>query len=385
MKINKLNPTHWYYLALQAALTFAVITLRPFLRKPTKHIILLYGHQFSGHLAAIYTQWRVTDTTTLECYFLSLNPSPVLNGPARTVNILYCHRFRDMLTVAKASAMITDHGLHMMSSLVKFTDIVFIDVGHGIPFKGYDEQDFRLQHHYKEIWTSSQGISDLYATKCGCGNLVYSIGSPRTDKLVHSAEHRNSFRLFANIPVQAPVILYAPTWQQDDRGRALIPFGQSEEAFLQIFNTFCREHDCYLVFRSHQNASFTARPSDRVLFYPQIEYPDTEDILLDTDLLISDWSSIVFDYMVLDRPTIFLDVPHPFAKGCTLGPEYRFGYIAQSMDETVRALETYMHDPKQYLQKYGDNHRSVKEFVYDQFADGRTSQRCLQRLCSLLA
>lgn len=385
MKINKLSPRHWYRLSLQAVFTVAAIALRPFLRKPSRHIVILYGHQFSGHLAAIYNQWRAANPATLECYFLSLDPSPVLRGPAAAVNILYCQRFTDMLVVAKASAMITDHGLHMMFPLVKLTDMVFIDVGHGIPFKGYDEQDFRLQRHYKEIWTSSRGISDLYARKCGCGNLVHSIGSPRTDKLIDPAGQQGSFREFIDIPPQIPIILYAPTWQQDDRGRTLIPFGQSEEGFLQQFDAFCKEHDCCLVFRSHQNTSFTARALDRVIFCPQSDYPDTEGILLDTDVLISDWSSIVFDFIVLDRPTLFLDVPHPFAKGCTLGPEYRFGHIARSMDETVRALKTYIHDPKQYLHEYGDKHRSVKELVYDQHADGRASERCLQRLCSLLA
>ena len=39
--------------------------------------------------------------------------------------------------------------------------------------------------------------------------------------------------------------------------------------------------------------------------------PDTEKVLYVSDLLITDWSSIYTDYLVLDRPIVFLDTPHP--------------------------------------------------------------------------
>jgi CDP-glycerol glycerophosphotransferase len=214
---------------------------------------------------------------------------------------------------------------------------------------------------------------------------VYSIGAPRTDKLVESGDRGSDFRKFANVPLQNPIILYAPTWQQDDRGRSLIPFGQDEEEFLGRLSAFCKERNCYLVLRSHQNTSFLERPYDNVLYCPQVEYPDTEDILLETDILISDWSSIVFDYLLLNRPTIFLDVPHPFAKGCTLGPEYRFGHVVPDLHELTEALGEYVDHPDRYWARYGERHRAIKEFTYDSNADGCTSERCLNRLHELFS
>lgn len=384
MKINKYDPSHWYYLALQAVYTLAIILLRPLLPRGRNRIVVLYGHHFSGHLAAIYDYWRTLDDSGLDLYFLTLRRSLILEGRNDDVNVLYCRRFRDMLTVARADAMITDHGLHMMKPLVHLTDIAFIDVGHGIPFKGYDEENFRLRHHYREIWMSSSALSRIYAERCGCKGLVHSIGSARTDKLLQPGTANGRFREQLGIDPQSPLILYAPTWQQDDRQRALLPFGQTAEAFLERISAFCIEQDCHFVFRSHQNAAFPELPYERVMFCPQSEYPDTEELLLDTDILISDWSSIVFDFMVLDRPTIFLDVPHPFAKGCTLGPEYRFGHIAGSMDELLRALGDYVRNPEDYPRAHGQKHRDVKAFAYDGNADGRTAERCIERLQKLL-
>lgn len=385
MKINRQNPLHWYYLALQGLFTLAAILLRPFVRGQREHMVILYGHHFSGHLAAIYRRWRARELPHLTLYFLSLHPSPVTNVSDFKVNVLLCRSLRDMLMLARASAMVTDHGLHLMRPLLHFTDIVLIDVGHGIPFKGYDEENFRLRRrYYTEIWTSSRGISEIYSTKCGCENLVRSVGSARTDRLLAPNAAAGAFREHFQLEPRVPVILYAPTWQQDDMERSLLPFGQSPEAFLESCSALCTNEACYFVFRSHQNASFPQIHHERVIFCPQSEYPDTEEILLDTDILISDWSSIVFDFLVLDRPTIFLDVPLPFAKGCTLGPEYRFGRVVADMTTLLQALTAYVRTPSQYMDEYGEAHRAVKSFLYDDNADGHASDRCLERLQTLL-
>ena len=384
MKINRRNPLHWCYLALQAVFTLCAVALRPFLTRGRPNIIILYGHQFSGHLAAIYNYWKANDIPDLECHFLTLNPSPVLTGET-DVNLLYCRRFSDMLMVAKASAMITDHGLHLMFPLVSLTNIIFIDVGHGIPFKGYDEHDFRLQHRYREIWMSSKGISRLYETRCGCKNLVDNIGSPRTDRLITPRTNEHGYRQRLGVETNAPLVLYAPTWQQDKKERELIPFGESADRFFGLMSEVCKKHSGYLIVRSHQNATIQHQTHDHLFFCPQLEYPDTEALLLETDILISDWSSIVFDFLVLDRPTIFLDVPPPFAKGCTLGPEYRFGHIVRDLDSLVDALEQYIASPTSYWTRYADAHRSVKAFAYDDNADGRASERGLKRLETLLS
>lgn len=385
MKINKRNPLHWYYLALQAIYTLAVIALRPLLSRGPGHIVVLYGHSFSGHLATLYECWRSRSDTNLTFYFLTLQPTATMAGAENEVNVLLCKNFRDMLVIARSSAMITDHGLHMMKPLVRLTDIAFIDVGHGIPFKGYDAENFRLRHYYREIWTSSEGLSRVYSDKCGCGHVVHSIGSARTDKLLDPNATGGRFRRHFNLDQGVPVILYAPTWQQDDRQRALLPFDQTAENFLSRVSAFCKDRNCWFAFRSHQNAAFLEIPFERIIFCSQSEFPDTEDILVATDILISDWSSIVFDFLVLDRPTIFLDVLHPFAKGCTLGPGYRFGHIVKDMDDLMHALGRYASDPEMYMKDYGDKHRSIKSFAYDNNADGRTSERCIERLRTLLA
>ena len=45
------------------------------------------------------------------------------------------------------------------------------------------------------------------------------------------------------------------------------------------------------------------------------KFTNKEDFLKISNILITDWSSIALDYIVLDRPVFFLDVPNPFKDG----------------------------------------------------------------------
>ena len=61
-------------LALQRFYSLLVIALRPFSRKPPKPVVLLYGHQLSGNLKALYEEWDRAFGDRLTLYYLSLDP-----------------------------------------------------------------------------------------------------------------------------------------------------------------------------------------------------------------------------------------------------------------------------------------------------------------------
>jgi len=42
-----------------------------------------------------------------------------------------------------------------------------------------------------------------------------------------------------------------------------------------------------------------------------IEFETDYDLLIMSDMLITDWSTIYVDYLCLDKPIIFLDTPNP--------------------------------------------------------------------------
>jgi CDP-glycerol glycerophosphotransferase (TagB/SpsB family) len=386
MKIDRKNPRHWVLLLRQAIYTLFAILVRPFTCQPSKPVVILYGHQLSGNLKALYTEWSKGYSDEFDLYCLFLDPKSALQYRAAGVRVLQCNRLRDMLQLTHASALISDHGLHLMTPLIRFTDILFIDVWHGIPFKGFTPDDFRLQHRYDEVWVSSPLLKQIYQDKFGFrAEIVHAMGYARADKLFLRQPPDPLFRERASIPAGNKVVLYAPTWQQDDNGRELFPFGESQDAFIQHLSDVCRRHRATLVIRSHLNASISAMTFDNVRYCSMKDFPDTEDLLLHTDILICDWSSIAFDYLALDRPTIFLDVEPPFSHGFSLGKEYRFGDIAVDFSAMLMCLESDLQDPAAYRARHGVAHSEITRKIYGDTTDGKAALRQLERLAILMS
>ena len=381
MKIDLKKPRHWVLLLLQATYTAVAIALRPLRKSPAKPLVVLYGHQFSGNLRALYKRWARHHRSAFDLYFLTMDPDYAAALRADGVRVLQCNRLADMLEVGAASALISDHGLHLMAPLTRLTNIIFIDVWHGIPFKGLTIKDLSTQRHYDEIWVSSPYIKQRYEEVFGFEPArVISLGYARTDRLFSGGSERSTFRSVSRLPAERRIVLYAPTWQQDHHGRPLFPFGQDQSDFVDTLGALCGRQDASLVVRSHLNSPIQSEGSDDVIYCSMREFPDTENLLEETDILICDWSSIAFDFLVLDRPTIFLDVPAPFEHGFFLGPEHRFGEIVASMEELVHSLNGYLSGVEDYLKKHGESQQHIKDKVYDPVSMGNAARLQLEHL-----
>jgi len=114
------------------------------------------------------------------------------------------------------------------------------------------------------------------------------------------------------------------------------------------------------------------------------EFPDAEGLLMLADILICDWSSIAFDFLALNRPTIFLDVEPPFKNGFSLGKDYRFGAVVSDMDSMRNQLDSILKDPTHYFSAQGTNHKEITGAVYGECTDGGVAGRQWRHLAKLI-
>lgn len=386
MKINKTNPLHWLYLVLQFSYTLIAVALRTCkLNTPKKSnpkVVVLYGHKLTGNLLALYHYMQKHTQKEFRPIFLSLDPAYHRGLRESGEDSCSATSPRAIGLLASASVIITDHGLHAMTPLLYVADLQLFDVWHGIPFKGFDTRDFRTQHQYDETWVTSPLLKRLYVERFGFREAqVVVTGYARTDRLVNSTETPAAARDALGLPSERKLILFAPTWSQDEDGRSVFPFGVSEDDFLDQLSAFATARQCSILLRPHLNTSLMSGAEwPSVYVRPFALHPDTESLLLAADVLVCDWSSIAFDFLLLERPTIFLDVRPPFRKGFTLGPEYRFGRLVRSMDDLESALTDAVDHPEQFLRVQEDARKSIKLSVYAGSADGQASPRCLQRI-----
>lgn len=125
-------------------------------------------------------------------------------------------------------------------------------------------------------------------------------GLPRNDSLYHVTDDlKNSIKKKLGIPLEKKVVLYAPTWREySDHGTSLKP---------PIHIRHWEERlglDYVILIRAHVNTrQMLGIQYDRNV-HNESEYPVVNDLLIVSDYLISDYSSIIMDYSILGRPII---------------------------------------------------------------------------------
>lgn len=386
MKIDKSNPWHWLYLAIFVFNT-ALVGLLRWLWRGRRDAVVLYGHKRNGNLKAIQ-DYAAGNPAGPPVYFLTLDPAYYRRLQREGQPALLALNPWHLRRLVQAFVLVTDHGLHALVLLRKCRDLQFVDVWHGIPFKGFDADDFRVQRAYDEVWVASERLKRLYVERFGFqADRLKVTGYARTDALVRGEVEGGAARLRDRLGISesvGTVILFAPTWRQDHANRSIFPFGIEEKEFLERLEAFCLAQNATCILRQHLNTRVGSRgPYTRIVYGSYEAFPDAEEILLISDLLICDWSSIAFDYLLLDRPTLFLDVPPPFKKGLSLEASYRFGRILGSLEELLIALAEYVADPARYHKQYASTQQRVRQEIYGRWADGQAATRGYRRLLAL--
>lgn len=387
MKIDKSNPMHWVVLAISGLFVWLSIVARWLLGPSRKNTVVLYGHKYSGNLRALADHCSAHHSD-MPMYFLTLDGLYYKELRTAGIKVLSMTSLKDMVRVARSQVIITDHGLHTLVWYRAFTNIKFVDVWHGIPYKGFVPADLDFLYNHDEVWVSSPGIKKAYVEQFGFpADIVMPVGYARVDPLVNRSYSAKRLRKAYGIGDEfKKIVLVAPTWKQDDAGRSIFPFNETPARFLSELNRLAAAQECLVIFRAHLNTGGDVNIDNmsHVRVMSHHDYPQAEEFMFIADILVTDWSSMAFDYLALARPTIFLDVKPPFKNGFTVGPEYRFGEVVDSLDSLALALRTYLRDPELFNKKYARIMQQTEALVYGDTLDGKVCERSYQRLKNLL-
>lgn len=272
---------------------------------------------------------------------------------------------------------------------------LWIQLWHGIPFKGFKGSRVLLEDFEKfDIHpVSSYWLKDYYTNAIGVNpQKVVVTGYPREDLLLNDFYEKSTILKELNLPKDKKIILYAPTWSHESRRiKPLFPFGNDKEILLKL-ERFLIQNNLFMIIRLHPNwmrksldkknrstINFTRRLS-HIYLISVLDDWDTEKYLYIADMLITDWSSIANDYIVLDRPILFLEIPYMLFKfGFALKPEERPGEIIKTEEEFFKAIEENIKHPD----KFRDRRRRLAGKIHYRM-DGRASERVIEEVLKRL-
>jgi CDP-glycerol glycerophosphotransferase (TagB/SpsB family) len=135
-----------------------------------------------------------------------------------------------------------------------------------------------------------------FRSSYGFRGPIWVTGYPRNDVLGDAAQAA-AVRAVIGIPDGKRVLLYAPTWR-DDRVDLV------DHLDLEVFAEQLPE-DFVLLVRGHSRTieGGSDLAADRLV--DVTTYPDAGELMLIADVLVTDYSSMMFDFVSTDRPIIY--------------------------------------------------------------------------------
>ena len=106
---------------------------------------------------------------------------------------------------------------------------------------------------------------------------------------------------------------------------------------------------------------------------------DIQELYLISDILITDYSSVMFDYALLNRPILFFTYDMEFYKDNLRDFYFDINTVPGPLIETTDELVDFIKNntKEEYFEKYGGKYQAFKE-KYNEFDDGNASNNIIK-------
>lgn len=216
-------------------------------------------------------------------------------------------------TVLKSKYWITNSSVKRGLDLKEknHIDVFFTHGMTGIKKIGTDitktNQSFRLkkQEKFDMIFLTGKKEKDILVKAWQTEpEHFYESGLPRNDELYHIKEEKVlNIKQKLKIPLDKKVLLYAPTFREFYKDSSLDNILQNPFDFEEMKRRL--EDEYVLVVTAHyQVGKLLGIPPNNAFVVNAFDYPYINDLLMIADILISDYSSVVWDYAILERPIL---------------------------------------------------------------------------------
>lgn len=293
------------------------------INKADKRIVIFesnLGRNYSGNPRFIYEEMVSQGLDKkYQCYFILEDVATVLPGSARKIKRI---SFSYFYLFSKAGIWVSD--TRMPTYLIKRKNTTYIQTWHGTPLKKLALDLFQVNmegesdlENYKNEFLKNTKTWDYllsqnsYSTRIFRKAFAYDkeileIGYPRNDILLNQNNENaiKGIKQRFQLPMDKKIILYAPTWRDNEhygphqyKFSSPIDFSYLKEKLSTEYIILVKAH--YLV-----SEQIDYNRLQGFLYQFGSTY-DIAELYLISDLLITDYSSVMFDYSLLNRPMVF--------------------------------------------------------------------------------
>lgn len=352
--LKKLSVTKLAY-----KLLFKVVSILP-----AKQNLIIFesflGKQYSDNPRAIYEYLKEHNPE----YEMVWSVDPRFEKGFLDKGVPYVRRFsiKWLFLMAQARFWVTNSRMPLWIPKPKHT--TYLQTWHGTPLKKlvFDMKEVRMpgtttedykQHFYQEsrnwdyLISPNRYSTEIFRRAFKFEKEVIESGYPRND-IFYKRERdviAKRFKETHQLPKDKKIILYAPTWRDNQYYQVgkykmdlNLDLAQLEKELGDNYIIILRMH--YLVAENFNLDAFKG------FAYDFSKHEDIQELYIISDLLITDYSSVFFDYANLKRPMIFftydLDEYEEDIRGFYFNlAEKAPGPLVKTTEEVIKAIKEY--------------------------------------------
>lgn len=362
-----------------------ILTLISLIVKPDDKLVLFIsfgGKKFDDSPRAIYDEMIKDDRfNNYKLVWAFHNPDDFTIPRG---NKIKSDSFKYFITALKARCWITNSRVERGLSF-KGKNTFYFNTWHGTPIKkmGIDISVENKSFGTKAKWnvdtmtSQSKYEADIFARVFNIDREKFLVcGLPRNDSLAKSTEEtKNVIKEKIGLPLNKKIILYAPTFREFERDNKFnvvlappIDFNKWKKKIGDEYVILLRAH--------YEVAKVLNVEIDDGFIFNVSDYPMLNDLMIASDMLISDYSSIYFDYSILDRPMLcyaydyeeyvekrglYFDIREVMLGGSITEDELLDLIRDLPYDEALKLVSNFRN---KYVQKYGNATEVSLDTIY---------------------
>ncbi len=278
---------------------------------------------------------------------------------------------------------------------------VFLQTWHGTPLKrlGLDQDEVHMPNTTTEKYKanivrssaqwdymlsqnrfSSERFCSAFALKA---EKIWELGYPRNDILslpqVQKDQIVSRVKQTLGIAKNKRVVMYAPTFRDNDTKQA-----KYNHTFPFDLNDFAASlgEDTVLLLRLHYLVSQTVgKELQAKNIVDASAYPDITELYLAANMLITDYSSVMFDYAITGKPMLFFMYDLAAYRDVLRGFYFDLSELPGPMTEQYEEMVTLCKDPASFQHEYAKKYLKFRE-KFNYLDDGKASARTVDKLFS---
>lgn len=361
---------------------------------PINHSIILFesnlGRNYTGNPKAIYEEMlRLGLDKKYRCYFILEDMVTNIPGSAKKIRR---NRFRYFYYNAKAGIWISD--TRFPKYIIKREGTIYIQTWHGTPLKklaldleavymsGETSLEDYKRNFSKSVQTWDYLISqnkystEIFRRAFGFNKEILEIGYPRNDILFKKNNKEDIYKIkeWLGLPQDKRVILYAPTWRDNEYyANGIYKFNTGLDFHLLMKDL---KEDTVWVVKYHYLIKDVIDWSEYEGFvYDYDKGYDISLLYLVSDMLVTDYSSVMFDYSILKRPMLFYCYDLCEYKDTLRG--FYFDFMKEAPGPVIETTEALIQSIKDYdYEAYRDKYE-VFINKYNHADDGNASAKII--------